>query len=141
MLKQILGLTLGATQLILPSATVALDPLGDLFGGQSALKGKKLKKAIKKASTFPLGSNENPVRAEMPQGQQAYLARLRCADGRAPQFRRVGNFGVGVYGNIIDGYDVTCADSEPAKTRVIIDMYHAGHIENMAVPGFTISTP
>ena len=31
----------------------------------------------------------------MPQGQHAYLRRLRCGDGQAPQFGRIGNFGLG----------------------------------------------
>lgn len=51
----------------------------------------------------PLGSKGNPVRALMPQGQQAYLNRLICPDGKTPSFRRIGNFGVGVYTTIIDG--------------------------------------
>jgi hypothetical protein len=83
-----------------------------------------------------LGSQNNPVRCEMPQGQRAYLSRLRCSDGKPPTYRRTGNFGMGVYGNIIDGYQVRCEGKEPVM--IFMDMYHEGYIEREAVPGFTI---
>lgn len=86
----------------------------------------------------PFGSAENPVRADMPVGQRAYLSRLRCANGRAPTFERMGSFGAGPYGSIIDGYSVSCGGSTPAQSEVYMDMYHAGHVEAAAVPGFTI---
>lgn len=82
-----------------------------------------------------LGSKGNPVRALMPQGQQAYLNRLICPDGKTPSFRRIGNFGVGVYTTIIDGYDVRCGSS---NYTVYLDMYHPNYIEQRPVPGFTI---
>ncbi|KTE21261.1 hypothetical protein ATE67_08135 [Sphingopyxis sp. H050] len=121
-----------------PGPATAGDPIADMLAGKSATKGKKLDKAIEKAEAHPLGSQENPVRVEMPQGQFAYLATLRCANGQPPQFNRIGNYGIGVFGNIIDGYDVRCEGSEPAKTTVFMDMYHAGHVETRPVPGFTI---
>ncbi|MFM7379084.1 MAG: hypothetical protein ACKO1O_13320 [Erythrobacter sp.] len=100
--------------------------------------GKKLAKLIEKAQAHPLGSKENPVRADMPGGQRAYLNRLRCADGERPAYFRVGNFGIGPYERIIDGYEVTCKDSTPEKVLIFIDMYHPGHNEPVAAPGFTI---
>jgi hypothetical protein len=78
------------------------------------------------------------VRADMPQGQRAYLARLRCANGQPRQSERVGSFGVGIYGRIIDKYSVVCENSEPAENLTIMDMYHSGHSESEAVPGFLI---
>lgn len=92
-----------------------------------------------RARPLPLGSEENPIRAEMPPGQRAYLSRLRCSDGRAPRFARIGSFGAGPYGNILDGYDVVCEGAEPARTTLYLDMYHPGHVEPMAPPGFTIA--
>jgi hypothetical protein len=86
----------------------------------------------------PLGSEGNPVRADMPAGQRAYLARLRCSDGRAPAFQRIGSMGAGPYGSIVDGYQVDCAGASPASSVVYMDMYHPGHAEAAAVPGFTI---
>ncbi len=109
----------------------------DIFGFKVP-GGKKLAQLIEKAQAHPLGAKENPVRADMPGGQRAYLSRLRCADGQRPAFFRVGSFGAGVYGRIIDGYEVTCKDSTPDKSMIYMDMYHPGHREPAAVAGFTI---
>lgn len=84
----------------------------------------------------PLGSAGNPVLAEGPPGQRAYLLRLRCPEGRAPTFDRAGSAGLSPYGSIMDVYQVAC-DAPPMRS-VYIDMYHPGHIEKQAVPGFTI---
>jgi hypothetical protein len=115
---------------------VAQDEV-DIFG-RKAPGGKTLAKLIEKAQEHPLGAKENPVRADMPGGQRAYLNRLRCADGKRPTYRRVGNFGIGVYERIIDGYEVVCEGSAPETSMVFMDMYHPGHKEAAAVPGFTI---
>lgn len=96
---------------------------------------KKIAKAIDKASTKPLGSKDNPVRAYRPEGQHAYLARLRCADGNAPAFERRGNIGPGPFGTIVDDYVVKCADS--GEQHVFMDMYH-DNVEARPVEGFTI---
>lgn len=122
----------------LPASALAFDPFSDMLAGRSVMKGKKLKRAIEEASAHPLGSEKNPVRAHMPGGQRAYLNRLRCADGNTPTYIREGNFGIGVYQNIVDGYRMTCEGSEPASSLIYMDMYHAGHIENAAVPGFAL---
>ena len=88
----------------------------------------------------PLGSKKNPVRCFMPGGEREYLRRLRCSDGKPPTFRRVGSFGPGPHGNIIDGYNVQCAD--PPVRMVHMDMYHKDHVELAPVPGFKIdNTP
>jgi hypothetical protein len=116
---------------------LAAQDATDMFGNK-IVGGKELARLIEKAQAHPLGSKENPVRAEMPQGQRAYLGRLRCADGKAPAYRRVGNFGIGVYERIIDGYEVVCEGGTPDKSMVFMDMYHPGHKEAAAVPGFTI---
>lgn len=121
------------------SADAGLDGiLAAMMRGESATSGSKLDAALEKAAAFPLGSKDNPVRAQMPPGQRAYLARLRCADGNAPSFNRRGSFGMSPYGNIVDGYDVQCAGSEPAENLIFIDMYHSGHVEDRPVPGYTI---
>jgi hypothetical protein len=90
-----------------------------------------------KAAAFPLGSEQNPIRADMPEGQRAYLERLRCSDGNAPAFERGGNVGLGPYGKIVDVYNVKCLTGQPATASVYIDMYH-NHVEDRPVPGFTI---
>ncbi len=105
------------------------DVLNDMMSGRSAMKGKKLAKAIAAADAHPLGSEKNPVRAAMPEGQRAYLRRLRCPDGRAAVFERQFNAGIGVYGNIIDSYAVRCPAATPETSIVYLDMYHANHVE------------
>ncbi len=88
--------------------------------------------------TAPLGSRENPVRCDMPDGEHSYLERLRCPDGSQPRFERIGSFGIGPHGNILDGYMVHCGEDE---TTVFMDMYHPGYIENEPVEGFEIVEP
>ena len=85
--------------------------------------------------TGEFGSKGNPVRCNGPRGERAYLSRLRCADGKAPAFNRIGSFGKGPYGHILDGYNVKCEDKD--AVTVFMDMYHE-HVEKEPVPGFTI---
>lgn len=110
----------------------------DLMSG-GKFEGRKLDAALRTASAFPLGSRENPVRANMPDGQRAYLSRLRCGDGAAPSYERIGNFGPGPFGSIIDGYRVTCVIGELKERQVFMDMYHPTHVEVAPVPGFAIA--
>lgn len=85
---------------------------------------------------YPLGSKDNPVRVGGPAGERAYLARLRCEDGRPPGFERDGSMGPGPWGYILDAYTVTCTDGRASV--VYMDMYHSRHKEALAVPGFSI---
>ena len=112
--------------------------LGAMLSGQSMMQGKELEAALARADAFPLGSENNPVRAAGPSGQRAYLSRLRCSDLTAPEFERRGSVGDSPYGNIMDVYSVTCTGGEPAEAAVYMDMYHSGHSEHRAVPGFGI---
>ncbi len=82
-----------------------------------------------------LGAKSNPVRCSGPRGERAYLNRLRCGDGKAPKFYRIGSFGEGPYGNILDGYSVKCGEAD--AVTIFMDMYH-DHVEREAVPGFRI---
>ncbi len=120
-----------------PLTAIHADDLDDIFGG-GRLKGKKLEKAIERAAEHPLGSEKNPVRVNMPPGQRAYLARLRCSDGKKPDFERGGSVGPGPFGSIVDVYDVNCGAAAPGNVAVYLDMYHPEHDEKNAVPGFTI---
>ncbi len=127
--------------LVLTTACASGGNQGSLeraLAGQSQVSGAKLVRSVGKASVHPLGSRENPVRAEMPVGELAYLARLRCSDGRAPQFQRGGSVGNSPYGNIMDVYDVNCGEDAPGRVSVYMDMYHRNHRETRPVPGFTI---
>ncbi len=119
-----------------PAAAQEVNDLAKMMAemGGDALTGKKLRTAIDKAATESLGTANNPVRADGPTGQRAYLSRLRCADGTAPGFERRGNIGPGIYGYIVDLYEVHCGET---MTEVRMDMYHR-HVEEMPVAGFTI---
>lgn len=119
----------------------AQDPLAAMLAGESELQGQHLDAAIEKASEHPFGSAENPVRASTPWGQRAYLDRLRCTDGAAPTYARGGSVGASPYGNIMDVYNVDCGAAEPGSVEIYMDMYHKGHLETAAVPGFTILEP
>lgn len=94
-------------------------------------------KGTPSANAEPLGSRANPIRCDMPSGERAYLNRLRCKDGSTPTFSRVGSYGAGPDGHVLDGYKVICSDG--AETMIYLDMYHPGHVEREPVPGFTLS--
>lgn len=118
---------------------VTMDMLAESHGRPPAPGAEEVERLAESNHAHPLGSRENPVRAVGPTGQRAYLARLRCEDGRAPQFFRMGSFGLGPYGRILDGYSVSCAGDPDTNHQVFMDMYHPGYIEDEPVPGFTIT--
>lgn len=120
--------------------------LGKPQVSQQLLKGGQLLQpwlgaAMKEAARRPLGSEENPVRADMPGGQRAYLARLRCTNGAPPIWSRVGNLGPGVFGSIVDQYDLRCEGAHPPRTIIVMDMYFKGYVEPRAIEGFKIAPP
>jgi hypothetical protein len=88
-------------------------------------------------SKHPLGTALNPVKAQAVEGEYRYLARLRCPENKPPAVERRGSAGeLSPYGSIMDIYQASC-DAPPSFT-IFIDMYHPGHVEQAAVPGFTI---
>lgn len=87
-------------------------------------------------AVVPLGSKENPIRCAMVAGERAYVSRLRDQHNREIEATRLGSFGVGPYGNVLDGYSISSAGSPPAT--VYFDMYHLGYSEEQPVPGFKI---
>lgn len=95
--------------------------------------------AIAAAAAFPLGSVQNPVRVGGPEGELAYLARLRCADGSVPRTGPRTDGGVGAFGSVVSGFALECGGTAPVSTMLIMDMYHAEHVENRAPDGFTIA--
>lgn len=112
------------------------DDLSILTGGRPP--GTNVARIAAETARYPLGSEQNPVRVNMPAGERAYLVRLRCSDGVAPSFQRQGSGGVSPYGSIVDIYSVVCATGEPRETTIWMDMYHPQHRETGAPPGFTI---
>lgn len=108
--------------------------LDGLFGPRTDLT----KEQFDAIAAEPLGSVKNPVRADMPAGQRAYLARLNCLDGGKPKFHRAGSVGLGPYGSIMDIYVVDC---KAMTTSIYMDMYHPDYVELKAPEGFTIDPP
>ncbi|HEX8363852.1 MAG TPA: hypothetical protein VF603_01050 [Allosphingosinicella sp.] len=97
-----------------------------------------LRAAIEAAQAHPLGTAQNPVRVGGPDGERAYIARLRCSDGSAPQVGQRGNAGVGAFGTIVDVYPLDCGTAAPGRFDIVMDMYHAEHRETGAPSGFTL---
>ena len=83
-----------------------------------------------------LGSKTNPIRCAGPDGERAYLKRLRCGDGASPRFRRAGSAGGGPYGHVMDDYEVRCGG---VTQSIFFDMYHPNHRETAVVAGFTLA--
>jgi hypothetical protein len=94
--------------------------------------------AIAAAAAHPLGSRENPVRVGGPDGERAYIARLRCGDGSTPRVGPRGSMGEGAFGSIVDGYPLDCGAASPGRTTLVMDMYHEEHRETRAPDGFTL---
>lgn len=111
------------------------DVLGMLGLGVSD---EELDRAVAEAAAFPLGTEKNPVRVGGPDGERAYIARLRCGDGSRPKVGQRGNAGVGAFGTIVDVYPLDCGNSAPGRFALVMDMYHEEHKEKNAPAGFTI---
>ena len=122
-----------AAALLAGCATTAEDD----FLMPAGLTCARLEQALAAAAAHPLGSLENPVRADMPPGQHRYLESLRCSNGEPPEFEREGNMGPGPFGGIVDKYRVACPRGQPREAAIYMDMYHPGHVETRPVPGFT----
>lgn len=97
-----------------------------------------LAEAIAAADAHPLGTRANPVRVGGPAGERAYIARLRCADGRSPRVGRRGSAGTGAFGTIVDVYPLDCGAAAPGRIELVMDMYHSEHEEDRAPPGFSM---
>lgn len=105
---------------------------------EPGLRGAALDAAVAKAASSPLGSVANPVRAQGVAGERDYLARLRCADGQAPEVLGRGSSMRSPFGGITDIYSLRCNGAAPTSHKIIFDMYHQ-HRETRAVPGFTLA--
>ena len=97
-----------------------------------------LDEAVAKAAAYPLGTAKNPVRVGGPEGERAYIARLRCGDGSRPKVGQRGSAGVGAFGTIVDLYPLDCGSAAPGRFELVMDMYHEEHKEQRAPAGFAI---
>ncbi len=90
-----------------------------------------------------LGTESNPVRCDSPYGEEVYIRRLRDPEGHPPTFMRMGSFGPGPYGNMLDGYELR-SWVPPCVLHVDViymDMYHPGFVETRPVPGYSFVWP
>jgi hypothetical protein len=95
----------------------------------------ELRALVAAADAHPLGSLENPIRVGGPDGERAYLARLRCSDGAAPQIGARNDAGVGAFGSVVGAFPLNCRSS---RARLVFDIYHEEHVETRAPLGFTL---
>ena len=99
---------------------------------------EELQRAIAAAAAHPLGTAENPVRVAGPEGTQAYLGRLKCADGSAPRIGARREGGVGAYGSLVELYPLDCGAAAPGKLDLRVDIYHQENVESRAPAGFRL---
>jgi hypothetical protein len=96
---------------------------------------EEMRQMAAEADVHPLGTLENPVRVGGPEGEHAYLGRLRCPDGSQPAVGARRDGGIGAFGSVVGAYALTCG----AQTaQVMFDMYHEEHVETRAPAGFTL---
>jgi hypothetical protein len=98
-----------------------------------------LEAAVAAAAAFPLGSLQNPVRVGGPEGELAYLARLRCADGKAPKVGPKRPGGIGAFGTVVETFALDCGAASPGRVDIVMDMYFEEHVERSAPAGFTLA--
>ena len=104
--------------------------------GQTAAD-EEMRALVAAAEAHPLGTIENPVRVGGPEGELAYLQRLRCTGGGAPMVGARSTAGVGAFGTVVAAYEVACGG---ARHRIVFDMYHEEHVETRAPAGFTLGS-
>ena len=140
------AITLALALLLAPDAGAAPPALGQRNGAPEQLfsgigegtSDAALEAEIAAAAAHPLGSLANPIRIGGPEGERAYLARLRCADGSRPRLGARGDGGIGAFGSIVSLYPLDCGAAAPGRTSLMLDPYHEEHRENRAPPGFAI---
>ena len=97
---------------------------------------EEMRRLIAAAEAHPLGSLQNPVRVAGPEGERAYLGRLRCANGSQAAIGPRSTAGVGAFGSVVSAYDVTCGSE---RHRLVFDMYQEENVETRAPAGFTLA--
>ena len=145
--RRMRGLALILITLALAGSAAAAEPLGKrtappetAFAGigqgtsEAALAADEAA-----AAAFPLGSLGNPIRVGGPEGRMAYVARLRCADGKAPAAGAGRPGGTGGFGSVTELVPLDCGTAAPGRTEIAFDLYHEEHVETRAPAGFTLT--
>jgi hypothetical protein len=112
-----------------------MDVLADVGAGNTDAE---LQQSIAAAAAHPLGTAANPIRVAGPEGAQAYVARLRCADGAAAKVGARRDGGVGAYGSIVHLYPIDCGAAAPGRIELLVDIYHEENVETRAPTGFRL---
>jgi hypothetical protein len=121
--------------LVLATFFVATPAAAQLGFGPSP---REVARLVEQARDQPLGTARNPVRVNMPQGEHAYIRRLRCSDGSRPRVGERHNDGIGAFGTIVDVWPLDCGEAAPGRFDLVMDMYHPDHDETRAPEGFTL---
>jgi len=109
--------------------------MAGIGGGSSDAEIARIEAA---AAAAPLGSLQNPVRVGGPEGERAYVARLRCADGKPPR-AGIGRPGAtDAFGSVAEMVTLDCGAAEPGRTEIAFDLYFEEHREDRAPAGFAI---
>lgn len=140
--KLILALAASAT--IFATSAVAQPRPGDRTRSPEQMRSEfavpegqeDIAEALAAAAAHPLGTLQNPVRVGGPDGERAYIARLRCADGSEPQVGPRRDAGVGAFGTVVASYPLDCRGAP--RFDLVMDMYHEEHRETRAPSGFAI---
>ena len=121
-----------------PANTDGKEPDNALEG----VFGKQIKPNMREVEKHPLGTEKNPVRVSMPEGERDYLTRLVCANGeQVSAFARMGSGDLSPYGSVMDIYTVICdTDQGAVEHTVFMDMYHANYVENRPAHEFKALT-
>jgi hypothetical protein len=154
MYKPLIPLLLAAAALAtaLPAASPAVSPSvqAPKLGARTAPPEKSMAgigegssdaevaRAIEAAAAFPVGSLQNPVRVAGPDGERAWLARLRCGDGSRPRIGVQRPGGTGAFGNVVDLAPLDCGAAAPERADILIDIYQEEHPQEAPPPGFRL---
>ena len=68
----------------------------------------------------------NPIPVCSPNGEMEYLRSLRCKCDEPFDFERMGSYGLGPDGHVVDGFELVCKTGKHQITLLYMDMYHAG---------------
>jgi hypothetical protein len=93
--------------------------------------------ACQATPSAPVGTLENPVRADAFHGELEYLGRLRCRDGTAPQTQGIARRYSGS-GHLIRAFRVRCIYLNEEHV-IFFDPHHPGHVDTRPVPGFALA--
>jgi hypothetical protein len=113
-------------------------PKDILAAASSGNSDEEIERAIAAANAHPLGTAANPIRVGGPEGARAYLATLRCADGKSPRIGAAREGGVGAFGSVLQLYPIDCGGAAPGRLELNVDHYQEEHSESRAPAGFSV---